>query len=225
MKLAFIALCLFLAVSVNASLRKPYKPAATQAQAKKDFDFYVFASEWAGSVCTTNSCTSAYDEGVVHDFWNIHGLWPSDGKMGVNYCSDEKFNPSLLSSIKSDLAGYWSGLYSSADSFHGHEWEKHGTCSGMSQIDYFTTTIKLARELDVFGALQRHNIIPGTQTYSCDQVAKAIQQTYGITKFSLSNPSKYLTELQLCVNKDFQVQDCPKAKICNGEIKYPALNL
>jgi len=223
MKLAFIALCLFLAVCVNASFRSPV---ATKTQGKKDFNFYVFASEWAGSVCHTNACDKADDQGVKLDFWNIHGLWPSDGKMDVNYCSDEKFNPSQISSIKTDLASYWSGLYSSADSFHGHEWEKHGTCSGMSQIDYFSAVIKVAKQLNVYGALQRNNIIPGPQTYTCDQVAKAIQKEYGVTSFTLQATSGYLTALSLCVNKDFQVQNCPQGqKICSGSVKYPVLNL
>jgi ribonuclease T2 len=224
MKLAFIAVCILLAVSVNASFRKPVT--STQTQGKKAFDFYVFATEWTGSVCSTNSCTKEYDAGVAMNFWNIHGLWPSDGHMSVNYCSDEKFDPSQINSLKNDLAAYWSGLYSSADSFHGHEWEKHGTCSGMTQSDYFSTVMKLAKDLDVYGALQRHNILPGTQTYTCAQISNAIQQSFGVTNFALQATSGYITQLSLCITKDLKVENCPtQQKICSGTVKYPALKL
>jgi len=220
-KLSFISIsiCLLLILRANASFRKPAIPTTNT-----DFDFYVFTSEWAGSVCSTNSCDIADASGAALNFWNIHGLWPSDGHRGLNYCTDEKFDPSQLNSLKDDLTAYWSGLYSNADTFHGHEWQVHGTCSNMSQPDYFSTVMKIAKELDVYGALQRHNIIPGSQTYTCQQVANAIRQSFGVTSFTLQANSGYLMALQVCISKDFKVENCPTTqKICSGTVKYPAL--
>ena len=40
---------------------------------------------------------------------------------------------------------YWPTCQSggSNEDFWSHEWSKHGTCTGMSQEDYFSTTIDL----------------------------------------------------------------------------------
>jgi len=190
-------------------------------QAKStDFSFYVYASEWAGSVCKTNDCNQ--DEGVSTTFWNIHGLWPSDGTMNPNYCTEEKFDATQIKDLKEDLAKYWNGLYSSADAFHAHEWEKHGTCSKMSQYDFFSAVLKVAESLDVYGTLVKHGVSPG-KSVDCTEVAQIIQQEYGVQSFTLTADNKgNLASLELCVDLDFKVRDCPKAQICKGSHNYPS---
>lgn len=77
-------------------------------------------------------------------FISIHGLWP-DPESACEYCTDEVFNTSKLSS--STLAGmekYWPTCESgSNESFWSHEWSKHGTCSGMTQDAYFSEGLSL----------------------------------------------------------------------------------
>jgi len=190
-------------------------------QAKStDFSFYVFACEWAGSVCQTNDCNQ--DEGVSTAFWNIHGLWPSDGSMGPNYCTEEKFDASQIKDLKEDLAKYWNGLYSSADAFHSHEWEKHGTCSKMTQHEFFSTVLKLAESLDIYNTFAKHGISPG-QPVDCDKVAQVIQQEYGVESYALSIDNKgNLAALELCIDLDLKVRDCPTAQKCSGNQNYPS---
>ena len=181
-----------------------------------DFEFYVFASEWRGSVCSYNKCSLD----SAPSFWNIHGLWPSDGSRGVNFCTDEKFDPSQLNGLESSVAKYWSSLYSNDNSFHGHEWQKHGTCSGMDQETYFSTTIQLALHLDVYGTLSSAGIVPGSKA-SCQDVAKALTSKYQVSSFTISAQNGYLSQIELCVSKDLKVTECPRRNICNGSVQYP----
>jgi ribonuclease T2 len=193
------------------------------AQAQS-FDFYVFACEWAGSVCESENCSD--DEGVSTEFWNIHGLWPSDGNEGLNFCSNEQFNPELLSSLTNELNLYWSGLYSSANSFHSHEWEKHGTCSGMSQETFFSTVLNLAQNLAVYQALENSGITPGG-SYECSAIASALQSQYGVSSFSVQSQNGYLSAIQLCVDTNLNVMNCPDGSdsdICSGSVSYPQFN-
>jgi len=180
-----------------------------------DFQFYVFASEWRGSVCSYNKCNL----NSASSFWNIHGLWPSDGSRGLSFCNDEKFNPNALSNLKSSLSQYWSSLYSDENSFHSHEWQKHGTCSGMSQQDYFGTTLQLALHLDVYGALASAGITPG-QKVSCQSVANALTNKYQVNSFTISNQNGYLSQIELCLSKDLRVTECPRRNVCNGSAQY-----
>ena len=56
-----------------------------------------------------------------------------------------------MEAIRSELDQYWptcaaAGGYTNNVDFWTHEWSKHGTCSGMSQIDFFSTALSLAKQ-------------------------------------------------------------------------------
>jgi ribonuclease I len=76
--------------------------------------------------------------------WTLHGLWPSS-----NDCSGPPFDPNAISSIESDLEAKWPSCYGKGggeDDFWSHEWEKHGTCSGMQELDFFNTALALQQK-------------------------------------------------------------------------------
>merc|ERR1711935_917719 len=85
---------------------------------------------WDMRMQDVSGCTSG---------WGLHGLWPQ----WAESCTHEKFDISNLDSIKSRLDQEWPSCQGSAESFWSHEWSKHGTCSGMSQLDYFTKALDL----------------------------------------------------------------------------------
>jgi len=186
-----------------------------------DFSFFVFSSEWAGSVCESNNCND--DKGVSDTFWNIHGLWPSDGTINPNYCTEEKFDPSQLKNISDKLNKYWSGLYASQNTFHSHEWTKHGTCSRMTQNQYFSTVIKLAETLDIYSTLAKHGITPGA-SYDCNKITSVIKQEYGVEAFNVTLTGGNLSSIEMCVDLKLNPVDCPESTTptaCHGNAKYP----
>lgn len=74
--------------------------------------------------------------------WTLHGLWPEWGQN----CAGDAFDVSQISSIKSQMEKYWLSCPEYSDSneeFWSHEWSKHGTCTTMSQLDYFTEGLNL----------------------------------------------------------------------------------
>jgi len=73
--------------------------------------------------------------------WTLHGLWPSSDD-----CSQDPFDESAIASIESNLNAKWSSCYGKGAGnvdFWQHEWQKHGTCSGMKELDYFNTALAL----------------------------------------------------------------------------------
>jgi len=215
MKVAHLSLALLLLTAVHAST----------------YDYYVFASEWAGSVCTQFACTQA--SGISSTWFNIHGLWPSQNAnplLPAN-CTNEPFNPALLSSqTKSDLVTYWSGLYSSADAFHAHEWSKHGTCWNDNigknhQEDYFSTVIKVAHKVNVFSVLSKAGITPRAVPYPLIQIQQALQKVYGKTTISCSGA--YIVEVRVCLDLNYNYINCPgnSTSNCPVTVNYPPLKL
>jgi len=76
--------------------------------------------------------------------WTLHGLWPG----GVRGCSDETFATSLIDAgLQEALAAKWPTCRRGQDNaaFWKHEWEEHGTCTGLSQQGYFLRSLELLK--------------------------------------------------------------------------------
>eukprot|EP00933_Yihiella_yeosuensis_P080362 TRINITY_DN9376_c0_g1_i1.p1 TRINITY_DN9376_c0_g1~~TRINITY_DN9376_c0_g1_i1.p1 ORF type:complete len:193 (-),score=38.18 TRINITY_DN9376_c0_g1_i1:102-617(-) len=77
-----------------------------------------------------------------HD-WSIHGLWAQ----WQNGCDGPEFDFDKLSSIRDELESVWFSCEGEkSETFWAHEWQKHGTCSGLDQLDYFKKAIQLFKE-------------------------------------------------------------------------------
>jgi len=115
-------------------------------------DMYVFAYLWEPESCYENPTWTQC--GNPQTFWGnhlvIHGLWPQYSSGGYpSTCTDEPFNEQVVVNIgMNDMNQYWPNIKSNTndpdyDSFWEHEWTKHGTCSPLSQSNYFNTTLNL----------------------------------------------------------------------------------
>ncbi|MCY0094529.1 ribonuclease T2 family protein [Hoeflea ulvae] len=97
------------------------------------FDFYVLAMSWSPAYCeiegagaNQQQCDEDRDLRFV-----IHGLWPQFEKGYPEFCATGEPDrvPSSLGRDYTDIVPSM-GLI-------GHQWRKHGSCSGLSQKDYF----------------------------------------------------------------------------------------
>jgi ribonuclease T2 len=117
---------------------------------------YVFAYSWKPGYCYT---TNPEYPGCLEpkEYWKynltIHGLWPQYNTSGYpSYCSNEPFDENIPYEIGWDtMTTYFPDVNydessSDYDSFWDHEWTKHGTCSGLSQYDFFLQTINLSKK-------------------------------------------------------------------------------
>ncbi|CAJ1354403.1 unnamed protein product [Effrenium voratum] len=74
--------------------------------------------------------------------WTLHGLWPE----WKNGCPGPKFDASILEPIRNDMEMKWRSCPEFGDSnekFWEHEWEKHGTCTNMTQLAFFKKGLQL----------------------------------------------------------------------------------
>lgn len=119
-----------------------------------DAIIYVLAYSWTPGFCYT---TDPNYPGCLdpNPYWTenftIHGLWPQYNTSGYpSYCSTESFDTDVPLEIGWDtmITYYPDVKYDETDpdydSFWEHEWGKHGTCSGLSQYNYFQQAIILA---------------------------------------------------------------------------------
>ncbi len=119
----------------DVSTAAPKANARVVATADGDFDFYVLTLSWSPTHCSSDAgggrdddlqCRSGRPFGFV-----LHGLWPQHEKGWPEYC-DTSSPLRLKDSVMREALAL-----SPSEKLVQHEWEKHGTCSGLSQEDYF----------------------------------------------------------------------------------------
>src|SRR3984885_12749284 len=108
------------------------------------FDFYVLSLSWSPSFCAA-AAERGNDRGPTPQCGRrpysfvVHGLWPQYDKGLPEYCEvpAPRLNRGIISSML-DLMP--------APRLIFNEWDRHGTCSGLSSHAYFET-VRKARAL------------------------------------------------------------------------------
>ncbi|WP_209424456.1 ribonuclease T [Pararhodobacter sp. SW119] len=186
---------------------------ATPAAAEeRGFDHYLLALTWMPSFCefegdAREDSRCAPDSG--HG-WTVHGLWPQrTGGSWPEYCDTAHRNPSRReTAAQVDLYG--------ASGSAGHQWNKHGRCTGLSAADYFALTRAAAGRLtlpQVFDALDQ------TIVLSPDVVEAAfIEANPGLTYTMMLTTCRQdaIVELRLCLTRDLRPRPCDNALILRG---------
>jgi ribonuclease I len=98
--------------------------------------------------CDIRQYVLALQELCIDNQYTLHGLW-ADPSASCTSCTKEQFSENNLSEATlKDMNMYWMSCMngSNNDHFWQHEWSRHGTCSGMSQEEFFSTAISLYKE-------------------------------------------------------------------------------
>jgi len=187
---------------------------------------YVFAYSWKGGYCYT---TNPDYPGCLEpkEYWKynltIHGLWPQYDTNGYpSYCSTESFDTNVPNEIGWEtMTTYFPDMnYAETspdyDSFWEHEWDKHGTCSGLEQYDYFQQTINLAKSYVTPEII--HKYINTTSSLNVDDLRDAFGgESYVALKCDNSN---IFTEAYTCWSQNDIVQmECPSSVLSEDTCK------
>jgi ribonuclease T2 len=187
-------------VTVPVSTQTPQPPVGS------GFDFYVLSLSWSPAFCASEAgqnsrqqCGSNRKYGFI-----VHGLWPQNDSGYPEFCGKDKQDrvPEALGRAMFDIMPSM-GLI-------GHQWRKHGTCSGLSQKDYLDT---------IRAAYQRVNLPKdiasgsSSKTLSADAVETAfVADNPGMTKqgLAVSCEGSKLEEVRICMTKDLGFRSCPE---------------
>jgi ribonuclease T2 len=201
--------------AITASVAFAWNALATIAAAQDQrqntpgqFDFYVLSLSWAPSYCAAAAERSGGGDrsagpecGPRPYSFVVHGLWPQYDKGFPEYCQVP--SPRLYRGIVSSMLDLMP-----APRLIFNEWDKHGTCSGLSPRVYFDTMRKARAAIkippDYVDLQQPLNVTP-------DAVAGAfVKANAGLTQngIAVECDRRRLTEVRLCLSKDLQFRDC-----------------
>ena len=172
------------------------------------FDFYVLSLSWSPSFCAEaaerrNGRSSGPQCGARPYSFVVHGLWPQYEKGFPENCQQP--SPRLYRGIVSSMLDLMP-----APRLIYNEWDKHGTCSGLSANAYFQTIRNARRAITIpsdYAALQE------PLSVSPDTVREAfVKANSGLTAgaIAVECDNKRLTEVRICLSKDLKFHDCPE---------------
>ena len=188
-----IALAAGLAVAQDRRQNEPGK-----------FDFYVLSLSWSPSFCEASGerGTPPQDQCGPRPYsFVVHGLWPQYERGFPEYCIvpaprlDRNIVNAMLDLMPSPRLIY-------------NEWDKHGTCSGLSARAYFETVRKARALIKIPEAYVEP---PQTLTVTPDEVEEAfVAANAGLTRDAIAVicDNRRLREVRLCLSREFGFRGC-----------------
>jgi len=173
------------------------------------FDFYVLSLSWSPSFCEGREDgggggrSQQIQCGGRPFSFVVHGLWPQYEAGYPEYC--QRPSPRLARNIMSSMLDLMP-----APGLIYNEWDKHGTCSGLSARAYFET-IRKAR---AFIKIPEPYLEPAAAlTVSPREVEDAfIKVNPGMTDeaIAVNCDQRRLREVRICLTKEFGFRACPE---------------
>lgn len=166
------------------------------------FDYYVLSLSWSPQYCAGPNggndgpqCGEGRRYGFV-----VHGLWPQFERGYPENCAAA---PPLSSPIITRMLP----LMPSPQLIR-HEWQAHGTCSGLDQNTYFDTIRRAYQSVHIPDAykqpLQQIQVSPADIK---KQFASA-NPSFGQDAFRVLCSGRFLSEVRVCFTKDLKGRPC-----------------
>ena len=175
------------------------------------FDFYVLNLSWAPEFCHSHP---AAIECAQHRAFTLHGLWPqnNDGTYPEN-CSEA---PGPTSPSQ------YAGIYPDP-SLLEHEWQTHGTCSGLTPDQFFALASRAEQSIHIPAQLsdltQQTLLTPAEITTLFTQSNPDIP----VSSLAISCGNNYLTAVEVCLDKNLKPASCSAIRTCGAnQIRIPA---
>lgn len=194
----------FFSISVSCA-----QSAGTPAQRLDEagrFDFYVLALSWSPSFCEKQSRSRRAGNlqcGGRPFSFVVHGLWPQFERGFPSYCQvpAPRLTPAQVDSAL-DLMPSRGLIY--------HEWNRHGTCTGLSPAAYFAAVRKARAAVTIppqYRQLEKRTTV--TPAAVTDAFLKA---NPGLRREDMAVGCDHtrLTEVRICVSRDFAFRACPQ---------------
>lgn len=198
----FLVVCLA-AIAALGDARMVGAQDARQS-APGQFDFYVLSLSWSPSFCAASGARAPRQQCGERPYsFVVHGLWPQYEKGNPEYCQvpAPRLNRSIVASML-DLMPSPRLIF--------NQWDKHGTCSGLSARAYFEN-VRKARAVVKVPA--QYLDLQETLTVTPDEVEEAfVNANPGMSRDQIAVlcDRTRLREVRICMTKELGFRACPE---------------
>lgn len=172
------------------------------AAAAAPFDYYILSLSWAPEFCAQpgEAAANPLECGTGKGFV-VHGLWPE---------ADRGRSPESCGPSKSVPKGLVNDMLRSMPSpgLIQHEWTTHGTCTGLSQGEYFTKVMVARSAVQI--PVQISSLGQGTTASPAELESEfaAANPSFPKGAFRTACRAGELTEVRVCFDKDLKARAC-----------------
>jgi len=200
-----------------APTNTPIPPTATPSivevlanQITGDFDYFIMALSWSPDFCasTNNLDPQQCSIGMKRAFV-LHGLWPTHYQGYPSFCGTE--------SMSDELIDEFPGLFPN-DFLYGHEWEKHGTCTGLDPEGYFLFSQHLKEAVIIPAAFESPEEPFRIDADGLQEAFVQINPTFSKNSFVpfCSGSGRFMSEVFVCLSKDGRPTECSPELLGNS---------
>lgn len=133
------------------------------------------------------------------DRWTLHGLWAErSADDWPEFCSGPAFNETALLPLEPKLQHDWPNYHGSALALHRHEYNKHGKCTGLTELEYFTRTLDAYERYGLNGLSRR-----------TEELGREFHSKYGTALTIDHRRHGRASEVSFCMDKEWVLMDCP----------------
>jgi ribonuclease T2 len=171
-----------------------------------EFDFYLLNLSWSPEFCATHSDSPECGRNLG---FVVHGLWPQDANGDFpEHCSDARgpANPQADTDIIPTV------------SLVEHEWQTHGTCSGLAADDYFAEIHKAFAEVKVPANIGTGSDPDGVTPDALLARFAAANPSFPPGSLALSCGNNRLTAVEICLSKDLRPETCQGVRSCRANV-------
>ena len=169
------------------------------------FDFYLLTLSWSPAFCETHASSPECGRGLG---FVVHGLWPQD--VSGSYpedCSDAPgpANPAADTDIFPTV------------SLVEHEWQTHGTCSGLGADAFFAAVHTAFHEVKlppVGGAADARGVTPAALLARF----QSANPSFPAGSVALSCGNNELTAVEICMDKNLHAEACQNVRSCRANV-------
>jgi ribonuclease T2 len=170
------------------------------------FDYYLLTLSWSPEFCVTHSNKP---ECAAHPSFVLHGLWPEN--------NDGSFPDTCSNAPGPDNPGQYSDIYPDQGLLQ-HEWQAHGTCSGLPPDGYFAAERSAVKSVQIppqlQGLTQRIQLTPQQLISDFAQA----NPDFPDGSIAISCGNNRLTAVQVCLSKGLTPVACQGIRSCRANV-------
>jgi len=170
-----------------------------------EFDFYVLSLSWSPSFCETGGKRRANEQcggGRPYAFV-VHGLWPQYERGYPENCTDPA--PWIENKLVRSMLDLMP-----AKKLVIHEWQTHGTCSGLDADRYFATVRNAREKVNIPERFVRLNGYLMVAPSEVEDAFIAANPGLAHDMIAVTCSRRYLSEVRICMSKDLGFRACPE---------------
>jgi ribonuclease T2 len=209
-----------LAVAVDAASAQGVQADRPRGQPGQ-FDFYVLSLSWSPSFCAAAAERGRFppqSECGMHSYgFIVHGLWPQYENGFPQFCQLPA--PRLDRHIVSSMLD----LMPAPGLVYG-EWDRHGTCTGLSARDYFDTVRSARTAVKIPPQFVALTVPLTVSPADVEDAFISANPDLARGDMAVDCETARLAEVRLCLTKDLKFRTCPQivAHSCRrGELLMP----